>query len=86
MVFKPRDSHGRESRTLFFVSVTVAITWVAMCFVIYRFFNDNTVSISDLATGFVTLSGVVITILGAWLGREWLNKSYAKKNEGIDNV
>ena len=74
-LLSPKDNSGRESRTLFFISITVLIIWILMvtcgvCFVIQK----PVISVTDLATAMVALGGVIMSLLGIWLGREWIKK------------
>ena len=74
--FKPRDGLGRESRTLFFVSITIILIWVGMVACVIQFINHpDKITINDFALSFVTLGGVLSTVLGIWLGREWLKQT-----------
>jgi len=67
-IFRPVDSSGRESRTLFFVSMT----WSLLCI---RFITDVVLYAMGHITNPTTLTefgGTVTAILGIWLGRTWL--------------
>jgi len=72
-LFHPCDSRGRESRTLFFVAVTLLFLWVALGLVCWKFFT-HPVEIMTFATAVVTLCGGVASVIGIWLGREWIRK------------
>jgi hypothetical protein len=72
-LFSPHDSQGRESRTLFFVAVTVLFLWVALGLVCWKFFF-HPVDIQQFANAVITLCGGIATVIGIWLGREWLRQ------------
>ena len=72
-LFTPHDSRDRESRTLFFVSVTLLFLWAAIIAVIWKFVVSS-VDVMSFATAVVTLCGGVATVIGIWLGREWIRK------------
>jgi membrane protein YdbS with pleckstrin-like domain len=72
-LFHPCDSRGRESRTLFFVAVTILFLWVALGLVCWKFVV-HPVEIMAFATAIVTLCGGVASVIGIWLGREWIRK------------
>lgn len=83
--FSPRDSYGRESRTLFFVSTGITLVWVAIILVFIRFMRvDSTMTVTDFAIAIATLGGLIVTLIGAWLGREWLsrNRTTPESTEG----
>jgi uncharacterized membrane protein YhaH (DUF805 family) len=72
--FSPKDSKGRESRTLFFVSVTVSLIWIIIIAVTTSFvIQIPAITVTDLATAICSLGGLIVTLLGVWLGREWIN-------------
>jgi sterol desaturase/sphingolipid hydroxylase (fatty acid hydroxylase superfamily) len=72
-LFHPQDSQGRESRTLFFVAVTILFLWAALGLVLWKFMVAP-VEIMAFATAVVTLCGGVATVIGIWLGREYIRK------------
>jgi hypothetical protein len=72
-LFHPQDSKGRESRTLFFVAVTILFLWVALGLVCWKFVIAP-VEIMAFATAVVTLCGGVASVIAIWLGREWIRK------------
>jgi hypothetical protein len=72
-LFHPCDSRGRESRTLFFVSVTSVLLWAAIISVIWKFVV-HPVDVVPFATAIATLCGALATVIGIWLGREWIRK------------
>ena len=72
-LFHPHDTQGRESRTLFFVGVTVLLLWVAIGLVCWKF-AVATVEVVPFATAVATLCGALATVIGIWLGREWIKK------------
>jgi dolichol kinase len=72
-LFQPCDSRGRESRTLFFVSVTILFLWAALVLVLWKFVVAP-VEIMAFATAVVTLCGGVASVIGIWLGREYIRK------------
>lgn len=72
-LFTPHDSRDRESRTLFFVSVTLLFLWAALGLVCWKFVV-HPVEVTTFATAVVTLCGGIATVIGIWLGREWVRK------------
>lgn len=71
--FSPVDTKGRESRTLFFVSVGIGLSWLAMAVCTVKFlWSDCAISAMDYATAIVALGGLSVALIGAWLGREWI--------------
>lgn len=69
----PRDSRGRESRTLFFVSITVALLWIAVGLMLWKFgWSEAGMAVTDFATALATICAALITVIGVWLGREWI--------------
>lgn len=68
---RPKDSLGRESRTLFFV----AVSWLMMTL---RFMAGGLVVEYgpihwDIAPALVTDYGVAVAaVIAAWVGREWV--------------
>ena len=72
-LFHPQDSQVRESRTLFFVAITILFLWAAMIAVIWKFFA-HPVDVVPFATAIATLCGALATVIGIWLGREWIRK------------
>lgn len=74
--FCPRDSFGRESRTLFFVGTGIGLAWIAIILVFVKFmWPDSTMSATEFAMAIVALGGLIVTLIGAWLGREWLSRT-----------
>ncbi len=65
------DTRGKQSRTLFFVTVS----WLA---VLVKFLlagvNLGRFGVMPNMTA-LEFGGAVLAILGAWLGREWTEKS-----------
>lgn len=81
--FSPSDSAGRESRTLFFISVGCATILICQLAILLKFvWLTPTISVTEFSAAQVTLGGFYITLLGVWLGREWLKKG----NEVSKNV
>lgn len=73
--FRPSDSLGRESRTLFFISVGCAFMLICQLAVLLKFmWLCPTISVTEFSAAQITLGGFYITLLGVWLGREWLKK------------
>ncbi len=74
--FHPRDSKGRESRTLWFV----AITWLVMT---ARFVAGGIeVTIGPVhwaiqSSAVIDYGAAVAAILAVWVGREWANRGKA---------
>lgn len=71
------DSRGRESRTLFFVTVT----WVV---VLVKFFlaDVDVWLLGEMpAMSGHELASSTIAILGIWLGREWTEKRKQPQGE-----
>jgi len=60
------DSRGKESKTLFFVTVS----WLALLakFLLGGFFSFPVISSAAFSAG-------VTAILAIWLGREWMEKN-----------
>lgn len=79
---RPRDTRGRESRTLAFVGVT----WLIMS---ARFvFGGLAADLSGFhfaidATPMIDYGTAVAAILAVWIGREWVD---AKRADGVDHV
>ena len=81
--FHPRDGHGRESRTLWFV----ALTWMVMTL---RFLMGGV----DLTAGWlhwaITPSPIldygaaVSAILAVWVGREWVNRKVKDAKQPVE--
>jgi hypothetical protein len=71
--FKPLDSKGRESRTLFFVG----LTWFLMA---GRFLLGGLevsyyfVKFSVQSTSLTDFGVAVAALLAVWVGREWSNR------------
>jgi hypothetical protein len=72
-LFHPQDSKGRESRTLFFVAVTIMFLWVALGLICWKFIVAP-IDVVPFATAIATLCGALATVIGIWLGREWIRK------------
>lgn len=75
-LLRPKDSSNRESRTLFFVGVTMFLIWVSViiCCIRYVFeaFSSGPTTITEFATAISILCGVQGSTLGIWLGRNWI--------------
>lgn len=71
-LLKPVDASGRESRTLFFVAISIGLIWVAMMACIFKFLTNPAMTITEFASGLGILSGVLTSLIGVWLGRDWL--------------
>ncbi len=79
--FRPRDSKGRESRTLAFVGI--AFTLVSARFVLGGFSADFGVFKFEVGTTpMIDYGAAMAAILSVWLSREWIsqNKSNSKSN------
>lgn len=73
--FSPRDSLGRESRTLFFVSIGIFITWVGMVICCVKLaLPTSTMGVTEFSVAMVSLGGLEVTLIGAWIGRDWLKQ------------
>lgn len=83
--FRPKDSKGRESRTLFFVGVTVGIVWCCMVaglavFIVPLILKEpQRISFNEFATAEAILSGILTTIIGVWLSRDWMKDRFEWK-------
>lgn len=72
--FRPRDSKGRESRTLWFVT----ITWLIMT---VRFvaggleFTVGPVHWAVAPALVLDYGGAVAAIITVWVGREWVSRN-----------
>lgn len=76
----PRDSRGRESRTLFFVAVTVGLLWAAVGLLLWGFWAGRPpMAATEFAAALATLCGALVALLGAWLGREWIADRRAER-------
>lgn len=70
---KPRDSRGRESRTLFFVSTAFAL--ISIRFALGGLGGDfGGFRFEVGATAMIDYGTAVAAILAVWLGREWITK------------
>jgi dolichol kinase len=72
-LFQPHDSQGRESRTLFFVAITILFLWTALGLVLWKFIVAP-IEVVPFATAIATLCGALASVIGIWLGREWIRK------------
>lgn len=71
---RPRDAKGRESRTLFFVSVGFAVVTIRFALGgLGASLGDFRIEIAP-TTPMLDYGAAVATILAVWLGREWINK------------
>ena len=83
--FKPKDSSGRESRTLFFVSITCIILWfcmlATMVVFVHPLFTAEPLrfSVNEFATAESILAGLLTTVIGIWLGRDWVKDHFSWK-------
>lgn len=69
----PRDAKGRESRTLFFVSVGFAVVTIRFALGgLGASMGDFRIEI--VPTPMLDYGAAVAAILMVWLGREWINK------------
>lgn len=77
---RPKDSRGRESRTLFFVSITVVLLWIAIGLMLWKFgWSEAGMAVTDFATALATICAALFTVIGAWLGREWIADRRSEK-------
>ncbi len=77
---RPKDSSGRESRTLFFVSITVVLLWIAIGLMIWKFgWSEVDMAVTDFATALATVCAALVAVISAWLGREWIADRRAEK-------
>lgn len=79
---RPRDSRGRESRTLAFVG----ITWLLMSarFALSGLSGDFGAFRFEVGfTPMVDYGAAVAAILAVWIGREWVD---SKRTEGAGNA
>lgn len=89
--FRPKDSKGRESRTLFFVGVTVGIIWLCMLaglivFIVPFFLNlPPRISFSEFASSEAVFSGILSATIGIWLSRDWMKDRFAWKQMELEN-
>ncbi len=79
----PKDSKGRESRTLFFIAVAFAVITIRY------FFQGLGIEWGPIKfiitdTSMVEFSGSVTALLGIWLGREWINVKKVEKGQTDD--
>lgn len=71
--FRPRDAKGRESRTLFFVTVT----WLIMT---ARFiaggleFTLGPIHWQIASSLVLDYGGAVAAVIASWVGREWVTR------------
>jgi CHASE2 domain-containing sensor protein len=72
-LFHPQDSQGRESRTLFFVAITILFLWAALALVCWKFIVAP-IEVVPFATAIATLCGALASVIGIWLGREYIRK------------
>lgn len=77
---RPKDSRGRESRTLFFVSITVVLLWIAIGLMLWKFgWSEAGMAVTDFATALATISAAIVMMVGAWQGREWIKDRQVDK-------
>ena len=76
-VFQPKNSRGQESRTLFFVGVSVVLVWLCMLALLLvfsvPFFMDKPLlmTVTEFASAEGILVGLITGLTGIWLGHEW---------------
>lgn len=77
---RPRHSRGRESRTLFFVAITVLLLWIAVGLMLWKFgWSETGMPVTDFATALATVCAALVTVIGAWLGRKWIADRRSEK-------
>lgn len=75
--FQPKNSRGQESRTLFFVGVSVVLVWLCMLalllvFSVPFFMNKPLLmTVTEFAAAEGILAGLITGLMGIWLGHEW---------------
>jgi hypothetical protein len=75
--FKPRDVSGRESRTLFFVGVSILIMWG-------RFMlgglsvSWGPINFEVASTPMVDFGAALAMVIAVWVGREWVRTTKGK--------
>lgn len=75
--FQPKNSRGQESRTLFFVGVSVVLVWLCMLalllvFSVPFFMNKPLLmTVTEFAAAEGILAGLITGLTGIWLGHEW---------------
>ena len=72
-IFHPKDTSGRESRTLFFVGVTIFLLWGALGLLFWEF-SVRDIDVVSFADSIVRICGAIVLVLGAWIGREWVKQ------------
>lgn len=76
----PRDARGRESRTLFFVGVSVGLIWLCVVAVIWKFVaGDPAMTATEFSGVIAGLFAAFAAVVAVWLGREWVD---AKRSGG----
>lgn len=77
---RPRDSQGRESRTLFFISITAMLLWIAIGLMLWKFgWSEAGIAVTDFATALATVCAALVAVVSSWLGREWIADRRAEK-------
>ena len=74
--FRPVDSRGRESRTLFFVAASWGMVTLKFAVDAFGHLFGSAPVFPMSATEYAAVSAALI---GVWLGREWVD---AKRNGG----
>lgn len=73
-LLRPSDARGRESRTLFFVAVSVWLVWMCVAAVIWKFLEPGSaITVGEFAAAITVLTAAFATCIGVWLGREWID-------------
>ena len=78
--FRPRDSKGRESRTLTFVSIAFFLLSIRF------FFSGMQLDFGwwhwEFSTaGLVDYGAAIAAVLSIWLGREWIQERASRKEK-----
>lgn len=82
-IFQPKSSRGQESRTLFFVGISVVIVWLCMLALLVVFIvpfcmnKPLLLTVTEFVTSEAILAGLITGLTGIWLGHEW---PYLKNN------
>ena len=79
---KPRDSSGRESRTLFFVGFLMLLIFIALTVLIIKFIVGEVVEFNGFSQAFSLIASLAVPVMGIWLGREWMNTRSKGQKDG----
>jgi hypothetical protein len=75
--FHPLDSRGRESRTLWWVSMILACDLLAMFTTLGLVYLGKMAAgdFQSVMVGIGALNASMVTVLGAWIARDWQQKT-----------